>query len=156
MGEIRMRHVAVSLRIAVAILMFALFATPASAQKVPEAMVQEILIKTSLLTFNDANTTGNYEVFHAKLAKAFQDKYSTEKVAETFKGFHDRHIYLDLIAIKTPVPSEKAKVDGNGRLTLKGYFDTSPSRVYYDLAYVLEGDEWRLVQITVNLKKPDQ
>jgi hypothetical protein len=27
--------------------------------------------------------------------------------------------------------------------------------VYYDLASIAAGDEWRLVQITVNLKNPD-
>jgi hypothetical protein len=55
---------------------------------------------------------------------------------------------------RSPV-TEEAAVDNNGRFTLKGYFDTSPSRVYYDLAYILSGDEWQLMQITINLKKPD-
>ena len=32
--------------------------------------MQEILIKTALLTLNDANVTGNYTVLHAKLSKA--------------------------------------------------------------------------------------
>ena len=51
-----------------------LLAGPARAENtVPSAILQEILIKTSLLTFNDANLTGNYTVMHAKLAKAFRD-----------------------------------------------------------------------------------
>jgi hypothetical protein len=44
-------------------------ATPASAQKVPEPLEQEILIKGILMSFNDANITDNYTVFHARLAK---------------------------------------------------------------------------------------
>ena len=151
-----MKHGADALRIAAAVLLVALFGGPAFAQSAPSPTVQEILIKTSLLTFNDANVTGNFNVFYARLAKPFRDQFPVEKVAETFKGFHDRNIRLDLVAIKTPVPSDEAKLDGNGRLTLKGYFDTSPSRVYYDLAYLKAGDEWQLVQITVNVKKPDQ
>jgi hypothetical protein len=52
-----------------------LLVMPAQAEdKVPSPVLQEILIKTSLLTFNDANLTGNYTVLHAKLAKAFRDK----------------------------------------------------------------------------------
>ena len=148
-----MKHKVSILRIAAATL--TLFGAPAFAQqKVPDATIQEILIKTSLLTFNDANITGNYEVLHARLAKPFADKFATDKLAEAFKPFHEKHVFLDLIAAKTPVTDE-ATVDNNGRLTLKGYFDTSPSRVYYDLAYILSGDEWQLMQITVNLKKPD-
>jgi hypothetical protein len=141
-----------ALRLAGAMLLLSLFGAPAFALDAPSATVQEILIKTSLLTFNDANITGNYAVFYARLAKPFRDQFSLEKVTEAFKGFHDRHIYLDLIAAKTPVPSEPAKVDKDGRLVLKGYFDSSPSKVYYDLAYILAGDEWQLINIGVNLK----
>jgi hypothetical protein len=150
-----MKHNYSILPIAAATLALTLFGSSAFAQqKVPDATIQEILIKTSLLTFNDANVTGNYEVLHARLAKPFADKFSTDKLAEAFKPFHDKHVYLDLIAAKPPV-TEEATVDNNGRFTLKGYFDTSPSRIYYDLAYILAGDEWQLIQITVNLKKPD-
>lgn len=56
-----------------------LFTVPASAQNtVPSDLVQEKLIKTYLVTFNDANLTGNYTVLHAKLSKPFRDR-STPK-----------------------------------------------------------------------------
>jgi hypothetical protein len=150
-----MKHITIAARIAAAILMLALFAAPASAQNVPSATVQEILIKTSLLTFNDANITGNYDVFHARLAKPFRDQFPPAKLAEIFKGFRDQHVYLDLIAPMKPISTE-ATVDGNGRLRLKGYFDTSPNRMSYDLAYMKAGDEWQLININVELKKLDK
>ena len=79
------------------------FGAAASAQKAPNANVQEIIIKSSLLTFNDANVTNNYSVFHAKLSKPFRDKFPPDKLAETFKGFRDQHVDLDLIAAKAPL-----------------------------------------------------
>src|ERR1700735_5544060 len=97
-GRESMKHMAIAVRIAAAVLMLGLFAAPVSAQTVPSATVQEILIKTSLLTFNDANITGNYDVFHARLAKPFRDQFPPQKLAEIFKGFRDQHVYLDLIA----------------------------------------------------------
>ena len=42
--------------------------SPARADKVPSAFGQEVLIKVALLTFNDANVTGNYSVLHAKMS----------------------------------------------------------------------------------------
>jgi hypothetical protein len=54
----------------------------------PTAQVQEKLIKTSLLTFNDANLTGNYAVMHAKLAKPFRDKFSPDQLKKAFKKLH--------------------------------------------------------------------
>jgi hypothetical protein len=149
-----MKHIAVAMRIAIAILTITLFGAPASAQAVPDARVQEILIKASLLTFDDANVTGNYEVMHARLAKAFADQFPPQKLADTFKSFRDLHVHLDMVAAMKPVPVD-AKVDGSGKLTLKGYFDTSPSRTNYDLGYVMQDGEWKLVGINVDLKKPD-
>jgi len=61
-------------------------AAPAAAQKVPEALEQEILIKGILMSFNDANITGNYAVFHARLAKPFRDQYSAERLGVPFLG----------------------------------------------------------------------
>jgi hypothetical protein len=140
--------------IAAAAAMLALAATGALAQKAPSATLQEILIKVSLLTFNDANLTGNYSVFHARLSKPFRDQYPPERLAEGFKGFRDQKIDLDLIAVKQPIPVEEAKVDDRGVLTLKGYFDTQPSRVNYDLAFIMSDGDWKLIRINVDVKKP--
>jgi len=126
----------------------------ALAQKAPSAMLQEMLVKVSLLTFNDANLTGNYSVFHARLSKPFRDQYPPEKLAEGFKGFRDQKVDLDLIAVKQPIPAQEAKVDDRGVLTLKGYFDTQPSRVNYDLAFIMSDGDWKLIRINVNLRDP--
>lgn len=46
-----------------------LLVMPAYAENtVPSEQLQEVLIKSSLLTFNDANLTGNYTVMYAKMA----------------------------------------------------------------------------------------
>jgi hypothetical protein len=129
-------------------------ATGALAQKVPSATVQEMLIKAALLSFNDANVTGNYSVFHAKLSKPFRDQYPPEKLAATFKAFRDQHVDFELVVAKQPVPAEEAKVDDRGVLTIKGYFDTQPSRVNYDLAFILSDGDWKLIRINVDVKKP--
>jgi len=58
-----------------------MLAMPAQAEDtVPSAVLQEILIKTSMLTLNDANLTGNYTVLHAKLAKPFRDQFSPDRL----------------------------------------------------------------------------
>jgi hypothetical protein len=132
--------------------MVVLAASGALAQKAPSALLQEMLIKVALLTFNDANLTGNYAVFHARLSKPFRDQYPPEKLAEGFKGFRDQKIDLDLISVKQPVPAEEAKVDDRGVLTLKGHFDTQPSRVNYDLAFIMSDGDWKLIRLNVNVR----
>src|SRR3954462_3644674 len=106
-----------------AALFFFVSASAAWVQKVPGAELQEVLIKTSLLSFNDANVTGNYAVLHAKVSKPFRDQFPPEKLAEIFKEFRDKHIDFDIVAAKKPIGTEEPKID-NGILSLKGYFDT--------------------------------
>jgi hypothetical protein len=128
-----------------------MFSTPASAQNVPPALEQEILIKGILMSFNDANITGNYAVFHARLAKPFRDQYSAEKLAEVFKVFRDQKINFAIITTKPPVAGEPPRVD-SGVLKLYGYFDTAPSRLSYFLEFMSSEGEWKASRVEVQLK----
>ena len=105
---------------------------PAFAQTVPSATLQEILIKTSLLTLSDAVLTGNYTVMHAKLSKPFREQFSAERLRQTFKAFENQKADFSLVAAMQLIGSNEAKVT-DGTLMLRGYFDTKPSRLAYEL-----------------------
>ena len=53
--------------------------TPAFSATLPTDNEQEILVKTTLMTFNDANLTGNYSVLFDKSSKAFRSQVTAEK-----------------------------------------------------------------------------
>jgi len=133
----------------------ACLAMPAAAQKVPIPLVQEALIKSTLMTFNDANITGNYDVLHAKLSKPFRDQFPPERLKEVFKVFADNHIDFKIVVAKTPIPKQEPAVNDNGVLSLYGYFDTTPSHVYYELEFIMSDNEWKPIRIDVNVRKPD-
>ena len=133
----------------------AVWAAPAQAQKPPEPVQQEILIKTTLLTFNDANLTQNYSVLHSKLSKQFRDQFSPDRLKEVFKPFVEQKIDLDFIAAKAPLPAKAADIDDRGVLSLNGHFDSKPSHVFYDLGYVMSEGEWKPIKINVNVKPPE-
>ena len=129
---------------------------PAHAQdKIPSALQQEILIKASLLTLNDANVTGNYTVLHAKLGKPFRDQITPDKLKQAFKSFADQKVDWDLIAARTPVATSEAKIDNRGALILRGYFDTKPSRLTYELDFMISEREWKPIMLNVKLKSPE-
>jgi len=148
----RLQALFVRLAVLVAVATAVVFsATPASAQKVPEPLEQEVLIKGILMSFNDANITGNYAVFHARLAKPFRDQYSAERLAEVFKAFRDQKINFAIITTKPPVASEPPRVEG-GVLKLYGYFDTAPSRLNYTLEFMGSEGVWKASRVEVQLK----
>jgi hypothetical protein len=134
----------------------ALLAAPAQAEnKVPSPLLQEILIKTYLLTLNDANVTGNYAVLQAKLAKPFREQFNPERLKQVFKTFAEKKTDWSLIATKPPIASSPAVIDNRGALLLRGYFDTHPSRVNYELDFLPSEGEWKPIKINVNLKHAD-
>ena len=59
--------------------------TPAHSAPVPTDDEQEILVKATLMTFNDANLTGNYSVLYDKAAKQFRAQ-SRSKMVDSFKN----------------------------------------------------------------------
>lgn len=127
-------------------------ASAAEAQnKVPSDRVLETLVKTSLLTLNDANVTGNYSVLHAKLSKPFRQQFSPEKLQETFKEFSQGNADFDIIAALKPAYVPSPVVDGDGKLVVKGGFPTEPSRLLFELEFIPSDGEWKLIRIHVKL-----
>jgi hypothetical protein len=126
-------------------------ATVASAQnKVPSERALEALVKSTLLSFNDANVTGIYTVFHAKLSAPFRHQFPPERLKETFKGFAEKGIDIDVIAAMKPAYDPAPMVDDDGRLMVKGSFPTEPNRVLFELDFIPSDGEWKLIRI--NLK----
>ena len=116
----------------------------------------EALVKTSLLSFNDANVTGNYTVFHAKLSKPFRQQFSPERLKETFKEFSEKNIDIDIIAASSRPTSRRRWSIAEGKLMVKGYFPTEPARVIFELDFIPSDGEWKLIRINVKLSaRPD-
>jgi hypothetical protein len=125
--------------------------TAQAQNKVPGDRALEALVKSSLITFNDANITDNYTVLHAKLSQPFRIKYSPEKLAETFKVFRDKHIDFDIVAALKPVYDPAPKLDDDGKLIVEGYFDPEHARVAFELDFIPSDGEWKLIKINVKV-----
>ena len=138
-----------------AVMALVLMASVAQAQnKVPSERGLEALVKATLITFNDANVTGNYEVFHAKLSKPFREQFPVERLARRFQEFNKKHIDFDVIAALKPSYDPAPKVDDEGRLLVKGHFPSEPLRVNFDLAFIPSDGEWKLISINVKIDDP--
>jgi hypothetical protein len=142
------------MRTAFALLVALLIATGTLAQnKVPGELALEALVKANLLSFNDANVTGNYTVFHAKLSKPFRDQFPPEKLKSTFKEFAERQIDIDIVAAMKPTYEPAPLVDRDGKLLVKGFFPTQPARVAFELDFIPSDGEWKLIRINVKTVK---
>jgi hypothetical protein len=124
----------------------------ASAQAMPTPLTQEVLIKASLLTLNDAIVTDNFTVLHARMSKPFRDQFPPDRLRGIFKSFVDGHADFDLIVAKAPIAVGESKIDAEGVLRLSGYFDTTPKKLNYDLGYIRSEGDWKLSKLNVDIK----
>lgn len=135
----------------VAAIAASLMPTPAAAQRVPPDNVIEITIKRHLASFNDANITGNYDVWHATLSRPFRQQFTADRLKTAFKAFHDQQIDIAPVLAQVPILSEPARFDHEGALLLKGAFETRPSRVLFDMRLLPADGDWKLASIHVNV-----
>ena len=122
--------------------------------RVPTERGLEVLVKTSLLSFNDANLTGNYTVLHDKLSKPFRQEFPPERLKEAFKEFNEKTIDIELVAALKPTYEPAPAIDSEGKLVVRGYFPTEPIRVNFNLAFIPSDGAWKLIRLNVKLDKP--
>ena len=106
----------------------------------------------SLLLFNAAIQTKSFENFYVKIAKLWQKEATPEQLLEIFQSFIDKEINIASIAKLAPTFEGTPTVNEDGLLVIKGSYPTQPSKVVFQLKYVYEDENWKLVGINVQVK----
>lgn len=126
---------------------------PAAVSPVPDAENIVVLIRTSMLSLNDAIQTGNFTVFRDKLAPRSRAAFSASVLAASFPELTKRPVNLNGLAILAPELTEAPAIDGNGRLLLKGRFKHERQVLKFALMYEAVQGQWMLGRITVAMEE---
>ena len=153
-----MKSIRANLMICVAVLFALAIASvpPVFAADIPDDDAQDVLIRTTLLTFNDANMTNNYAVMLARSSKQFQSQFDTDKMAASFEVFRKNSLFFEEVATADYESSEKAVIDKEGALVLVGVFKTGELQVKYNLRYVQNDGAWKMIGLNVDATKKKQ
>ena len=131
---------------------------PHSAQQPPPQQQPQVqvsveqalyLIRSTLLTLNDANRSGNYTVLRDLAAPDFQAKNTAADLALVFSDLRQRKFDLFAVALAAPQLTAAPTLDANKMLRLTGFFPTRPSQINFDLIYRNVGGQWQLFGIAV-------
>ena len=125
----------------------------AFAAEIPSDRDQDVLIRSTLATFNDANMSNNYAVMWFKVSRQFQLDATPEKFQAAFASFRDEQHFFEEIVTAERVSSEEAKIDEGGGLVLVGAFKADELLVKYRLRFVLNNKMWKLAGIKVDTTK---
>lgn len=107
------------------------------------------LIRSSLLTLNDANRSGNYSVLRDLSAPDFQAKNSAADLAMIFSDLRSRKFDLYGAALLAPRLAAPPGINANGMLRLNGSIPTRPLQIDFDLLFQNVVGGWRLYAISV-------
>ncbi len=118
----------------------------------PDAAKLRILIYNSLIALNQANLTGNYTVLRDFGSSYFRAGNSAAYLGDLFADLRRRKIDLAPVVLFEPKLLKQPTVDEQGLLRLTGFFDTSPEKVAFDLVFIVEDGDWRLVGIAVETR----
>jgi hypothetical protein len=127
-------------------------AGPASAPQVvmPDAERIVLLIRTTLLTLNDAVQTGNFTVLRDRAAPGFRDANPAARLGALFNDLAARGVDLGAVAILAPELTEAPALDPKtGMLHLKGRFLGRPVRIDFDLLFLAVEGRWRVFGLSV-------
>src|SRR6266852_4108345 len=119
-------------------------------QTLPVSLEQALyLIRSTLLTLNDANRSGNYTVLRDLSAPEFQAKNTAADLALVFSDLRQRRIDLHAAALLAPQLTAAPALDDKGMLRLTGFFPTRPLQIRFDLLFQTVGGDWRLFGISI-------
>jgi len=107
------------------------------------------LIRSTLLTLNDANRSGNYTVLRDLAAPDFQAKNTAADLSQSFSDLRRRHFDLYSAAIEPPQLTTLPALDDKGMLHLAGFFPSRPLQIKFDLIFQNVSGQWRQFSISV-------
>ncbi len=116
---------------------------------VPQPAPQHLyLIRTTLLTLDIANRTGNYSVLRDAAAPVFQQSNSPADLALAFQTVRAT---LDLsgIALRLPVMAQAPTITPEKRLHLSGHVPDDQKPVAFDMIFEPVAGHWRLAGLAV-------
>jgi hypothetical protein len=117
--------------------------------EVPGALHLSIMIKTTLIAFNDANSSGNYTVLRDLASPEFQRTNTSANLAKIFERERERKVDISPIVLLQPTLLRPAFIDDSGLLWVVGFFASKPSWVNFKLAFKPVSGRWRLEALGV-------
>jgi hypothetical protein len=118
--------------------------------KVPPAAELQRMAADALTRFNDAVRAKDFTAFHGTVAEDWKKETTPDQIQAAFQAFIDRDIDIGSIRTVQPRFNPPASVNDNGVLVLAGHYPT-PDPVRFQLKYVRDGGDWKLLGISVKV-----
>jgi hypothetical protein len=115
----------------------------------PDTYKMDMLIRTTLIALSQANRTGNYTVLRDLGSPAFLTSVSPARLSDAFVDLRNRKVDFSPVLFFTPKLTEPPTLDQSGRLRLKGFLETRPEQIEFDMTFENVAGDWRVYGLSV-------
>lgn len=110
------------------------------------------LVRSTLLTLNDALQTGNFTVLRDRGAAGFRQANSAARLSQVFSDLLSRGVDLSVVSIAPPQLTQSPTLnEEQGTLFITGYVPAPPTRIDFELLYERAGNGWQLFGLSVQV-----
>lgn len=105
------------------------------------------LVRATIKDFSLSIQAKEFTIFYKNIATVWQQQTTPDAILEIFYLFIDSGMDLTVLNQLQPVFQKKPYLNDEGVLALKGYYPTESFISYFELKYIYEDTEWKLINI---------
>jgi hypothetical protein len=122
----------------------------------PSAEKIVVLIRTALLTLNDALATGNFTVLRDSGAPSFRDANNAHALSRVFDKLIARRVDLSAAAVSVPELVDPPNIDARtGLLQLHGRFASNDLNAEFLIRFQNIAGAWKLFGLSIDPRQPE-
>ena len=130
---------------------------PARATDVPEKSEIKKMTAESMTAFGEALKQKDFADFYESIAEIWKKQTAPEKLLAAFESMTGPNFdILGIVKELKPTFDPASEVNSDGVLIIKGYYPTKPNHVVFQLKYIEEDEEWKLVGINVKTEAAEK
>lgn len=114
---------------------------------VPETLA---LVKNTILHFALSVNKKDMSYLRDDASELFKKEVSLEDANLGFKSFMDMDVDFTMLDKMQPIIDTKT-LQEDGNLLVKGYYETSPNKFYFQMLYTKENGLWKLIAIDAKI-----
>jgi len=127
---------------------------PRKRQEVPSEAELKKLTDETLLSFNSAVQSRDFDAFYQSSAKLWQKQTTPDKLKAAFKTFVDQNFDIASVVEKVkPAFEPPPAINSDGLLVVEGSYPIKPDKLTFVLKYLNEEGAWKLIGINVKANK---
>ena len=116
---------------------------------VPDPIVINKLVWSSMAALDQANQTGNYSVLRDLGAPSFQSNNSAATLGGIFQALRNQQVDLGYTLLVAPSFQFPPTIVQGGLLRIRGTFPLRPAAIGFDLLFQNISGQWRIFGIAV-------